>query len=199
MNEYPEDFPPELAAILDALLLAIGALFVMLLNDRLTVTEWQSEMQGLLARYHEAAYMLGVNSETLTQFDLQTVDTFYLSQIAYLAAFALEMIAAGVILETLKARAEMYGGAICAPYWKGRTKGIDLPGYPGEDTECMSNCRCRWDVKTLDSNTGNYDAYWKLAGDTPDGRNCQTCLGRSRDWSPYIIRNNSPVLVSQNV
>ncbi len=188
MNDYPEDFPEELSGILDALILAIGALFIMLLNERLTVLEWQAEMEGLLARYHTAAYMLGVDTEVLSQFDLETIDTFYQSQLGYLAAFTLEMIAAGVVLETMKARAEMYAGAICAPYWMGKTKGLNLPAYPSDgSSECKSNDRCSLSINTLDAQRGDYDVFWVL--DTSITDHCDTCKSRSTTWNPLLVRS----------
>lgn len=47
-----------------------------------------------------------------------------------------------------------------------------------------SNCKCFWDIDTLDFEKGNFDAYWKLGTDD----NCQTCQIRATEWSPVRIR-----------
>lgn len=186
---YPDDFPPALRDLLEALKAAIAALFIILLYEGLSYLEtWRLEMTALLSRYHIASYMLGTGNPDLTQVDWDIIEKYYTAQEFYLNNFATEMLTAGVILATLQARAVMYAGAITAPYWSGFTFGLNLPAQPGEGSECMGNCRCMWDIKTLDAASGNYDAYWSLEGDNPDGRNCQTCLGRSRDWSPLVIR-----------
>jgi len=188
---YPDDFPETLKDLLEALKAAIAALFIILLYEGMSYLEtWRLEMLALLSRYHIAAYMLGSGNPNLSQGDWDIIEGYYTTQETYLNAFAAEMLTAGAIVTTLQARALMYAGAITAPYWNGNTPELQLPAYPGDgSSECLSNDRCMWDVKTLDAEAGNYDAYWVLEGVNPDGRNCETCLERARSWNPLQIRN----------
>lgn len=188
---YPDDFPPALRDLLEALKAAIAALFIILLYEGMSYLEtWRLEMSALLSRYHIASYMLGTDNPNLTQADWDIVENYYTTQEVYLNNFATEMLAAGAILATMQARALMYAGAITAPYWGGLTFGLSLPAQPGDgSSECLSNDRCMWEIKELDKQAGNYDAFWVLEGANPDGRNCQTCLDRARNWNPLQIRN----------
>jgi hypothetical protein len=193
---YPDDFPEPLKDLLEALKAAIAALFIILLYEGITYLEtWQAEMHALLARYHIASYMLGIGTPELSVYDWEQIENYYQTQTQFLDAFALEIFTAGIILAAWQARALMYAGAITAPYWKGNTKGLNLPNYPGDgSSECKSHDRCMWEIKTLNETNGDYDAFWVLEGATPDGRNCQTCLDRARTWNPLQIRNGVTLL-----
>lgn len=186
---YPDDFPEALQDLLEALKAAVAALFIVLLYEGLTYLEtWQAEMQSLLARYHLSAYMLGIETPQLSPADWEQIETYYQTQTQFLDAFVAEMFTAGVILAAWQARAIMYAGAITAPYWDAHTKGLFLPAYPGDgSSECLSNDRCMWEVKTINETNGDYDAFWVL--DTSITDHCPTCRERSRAWSPLQIRN----------
>lgn len=197
-NEYPEDFPDGLRELLEAVAYAIGALFAILMLERMSVQEWQREMEALLARYHTAAYMSGLGSPDLKPEDMVILENFYAGQLTYLDDFVSEMLVSGLIgagLSIYLARAQMYGGAMTAMYWQGNTKGLTLPAYPGDgSSECLSNDHCMWEIKTLNKTNGDYDAFWRLDDTIID--HCQTCLDRSKTWNPLMIRGGfyaSPV------
>lgn len=90
------------------------------------------------------------------------------AQMEYLDKFDISEMSEAAV----RARAAMYAGSVRATYGKARYPG--LPFYPGEGTECLSNCRCGWQDNGDDSYTWALDAK----------ESCATCLERA-DGSPY--------------
>jgi hypothetical protein len=48
-----------------------------------------------------------------------------------------------------------------------------------------SNCKCAWEIETLDKEKGNFNGTWVLDG---QAQHCQTCLTRAEQWNPVRIR-----------
>lgn len=72
----------------------------------------------------------------------------------------------------IRARAAMYAGSVRGTYEKARNPG--LPFYPGEGTECLTNCRCSWQ----DDGDGSFT--WVLSAK----ESCATCQERAAG-GPY--------------
>lgn len=88
-------------------------------------------------------------------------------------------------LRAMKNRAALYANSVVEPYWKASSFGLPLPAYPGDGTsQCMTSCKCSWNIVPLDKNQGDYDAYWVMS----PAEHCQTCLQRAHDWNPLQIR-----------
>ena len=137
----------------------------------LSKVEFENTMLGLLTAYISAAYMVGANTDNI---DPKYIEPLVERQAGYLNPFITSMLVADGIDSSWRNRAKLYSGSVLSAYWRGQREG--LPAYPGEGSECMQNCHCRWNI------IGN-DAYWELG----IGDNCPTCMDRNKKWYPYII------------
>jgi hypothetical protein len=177
--------PDELERLIQKLLEEVANLTARLERGEITVRTWQREMEKLLARYHEAAYMLGLESAELDDDAMATIIKDIEFQLDYLDSFAETIAAGSAWMAAWTARAALYAQSPKRTYWQGvaGNMGIDLPGYPGE-SECLSNCGCSWDIQEV---KGGYDAYWRR------GKNdsCAGCRQREREWNPFRIREGA--------
>jgi len=164
---------------------AMAELTKRLEDGRVSLPVWQSEMERLLARYHMAGLLMGratqigvpLNSPLLSERRLSREERLIVKraveeQIKYLQAFAKDIKASPEWSARFNARAAMYGESPKGTYWRGRTLGMDLPGWPAVGTQCLTRCGCAWEFD------GNY-ARWRRS--TDDG--CDTCFDRERNWS----------------
>lgn len=148
-----------------------------------SVDAWRATMEGLLARYGQAAVLAGLSDAGVTANSDRLAREYVRGQRSYLDGFA-AAIREGLSPAATQARAQLYAESVGAAYWRGRTYGLPLPALPKDGTtQCRVNCRCRWDVQQLDGE-GNYDCYWKMTA----GESCQTCRERARQWAPLKIR-----------
>lgn len=176
------DLPAPLARFVQKLLDAVADLTTQLERGEITTRAWQREMEKLLARYHEAAFMLGKDSPELDDKAMAIIVKDIEFQLSFLDAFAGTIAGASAWSAAWGPRAGLYAQAIKKPYWQGMGAriGIDLPGYPGE-SECLGNCGCSWDIKEV---KGGYDAYWRRGKQD----SCNGCRQREKEWNPYRIR-----------
>ena len=144
---------------------------------------WETEVARQLARYHGAAMLAGADVAALTPAMRTAVTRDLAIQLAFLKQFGFAVRSAKQWERGWNARAQMYARSIQVPYWQGTTKLLPLPAMPAEGTRCLTNCKCQWEVVTLDGEN-NYDAYWRRAADD----SCQTCRQRELEWSPVRIR-----------
>jgi len=65
-----------------------------------------------------------------------------------------------------------------------------LPAVPGDGTSiCRTNCRCRWSIRVLSQNRGDFNVSWRLGA----AEHCTTCRQRARHrtrggWQQLRIR-----------
>lgn len=150
------------------------------------VDAWQQEVARQLARYHAAAIMAGADVDALTKPMTVAVTQDLATQLGFLAKFGVDIQEGDQWEKGYNARAEMYAGAIKAPFYRGFTGMLPLPAMPCDGTsQCLTRCLCSWEIDTLEGE-GNADAYWRLGGTE---HHCQTCPQRARDWAPLRIRN----------
>lgn len=148
------------------------------------VDAWEQEVSRQLARYHAAAMLAGADAATLTE-AMHTVITRTLAvQLAFLKQFGIAIRDGAAWERSWNARAAMYAQSIKVPYWQGRTKMLPLPAMPAEGTQCLTHCKCAWEVSPVDEEAGDYDAYWRRGADD----SCQTCRQRELEWAPVRIR-----------
>ena len=147
------------------------------------VAAWQSEVSRQLARYHAAAMLTGANTDTLSPAMRDATQKDLSVQLRYLRQFGVAIQEADAWQAGWQSRAAMYARGIQIPYWQGVTKLLPLPAMPAEGTDCMTNCKCQWEIDTLDGDN-NYDAYWRRGADD----SCATCRQREAEWSPVRIR-----------
>lgn len=148
------------------------------------VDAWEDAVAEQLRIAHAAAFLAGSGQQTLEGPARVAIERTLAQQIGFLRQFGVAIRDGAAWERGWNARARMYAGAISAPYWTGKTRMLPLPAMPTEGTQCMSNCRCSWEVVPVDESAGDYDAYWRLGSDDQ----CQTCTQRAADWSPVQIR-----------
>lgn len=184
-DQYPQ---PRLDKLVERLSVLIGVSTEKLQDDPDRIDDWYDEISRQLRRYHLAGYMAGDSrpsaldnpkAEQLIAQDLQT-------QFKFLRQFKAEIQDAAEWQAGWNARADMYAKSIQVPYWRGKTRLLPLPAMPGDgSTQCLTNCKCAWNVVTVDEANDDYDCYW-IYGATE--RHCQTCRERQSQWSPLEIR-----------
>lgn len=192
--------PDSLERLIQQLTEAVSDLTARLERAEITVEQWQREMEKLLTRYHEAAFMVGQDSDEIDDAALAIIMAAIDSQLEYLAAFAAtiaEVMTAGAGIAAWMAawnsRAAMYAQAAKTSYWRGYIIKIGLPPLPyvpGDgSSECLTNCHCWLQIETLSEQKGNYDIYWRLGAE----KHCPTCPRRERSWNPLKVRGGKIV------
>lgn len=166
---------------------------IVALTDRLaagaiTVAEWDDAMRDILATFHMTAFMVGKDGD-MDDDDIAAIAEALAEQFDYLDGFlkALDDEPDGSELANrYRHRAEMYGAAIGASYWRGygsRWFGLELPFYPLDRVTCATNCRCGWVIEAIDAEAGDYDATWRRKATD----SCDTCKERAK-LRPLRIR-----------
>lgn len=173
--------PLKLAALVAAALPAPGA------------SDWEDTMRRIIARGHTAAYIAGqaermgvtpdsplISRERLSRAERRDIQQAIDAQYKYLQGFARER--DSLSEAQVAARAELYAHATRKTYSAARWGDWELPFQPTEGSECMANCRCRWEVQDAGDGTGS--AVWHLGAAE---RHCTTCPTRAAD-SPYSVK-----------
>lgn len=192
--DWPEaegELPPSLEWLLGKFLNAIHNGIGILKADMNQVGTWYEAMKRAIMTYLQAGYMAGQDSEYLWVNEQGHIYDYVKTQVDYLNNFRLVVQSAQEFNEGWNQRAESYARGIVAPYWKGRTKVLPLPAMPGDlSTDCGQLCACLWDVRTIDEEAGDYDAYWILnASRVITTEHCQDCVQRASEWAPLRIRD----------
>jgi hypothetical protein len=162
-----------------------------LAEGKLTVAQWHNDMDREVRLLHTGSRVAGAGGfGALGPEDMAETERMIQEQQGYLDRWAKELKAGDTPLSEagIAARARMYGSAANTTFDKAETAAIGmptLPAYPGEESDCMVNCRCHWVIKKLDG-SGNWDCFWKM---NPAVENCDVCRARARTWSPLKIRN----------
>lgn len=177
-------YPPDFAALLDAYNIEVKALMSRLEAGTVSASAWRAEMGGMLAKYAQAARMLGQDLIDLLPEELDAISGWLDEQLKYLDGFETVIKTATEFNPAWLPRAEMYGASTITEYWEGKTAGLPLPAMPAQGTQCRSNCKCRWDIQWIDKSAGDADAFWRLG----EAEHCQTCLTRAEMWNPVQVR-----------
>ena len=146
--------------------------------------EWRAKFLALLTRYLLLAYMLGLDTTTLTAEQEQAVSDAVANQALYLDGFKDDI--GNLTLEEATTRARLYASSATAVYWDAATGELKLPAYPGDgSTQCLQFCKCAWHIVWLNRAKGHANAYWTLG----EAEHCPDCEERTRVWNPLKIRN----------
>lgn len=170
--------------------LRLAAIAAAAIQEAIAADDWQ-EAERLIRRAHRAAYLAGLSERLgvpldsallserrLSRAERKEVDALIEEQLKYLKGFK---DAEGLSEAETNARAAMYGRATRGTYSKARWGDWDLPFYPTEGSECMTNCLCHWEVDDHGDGTGS--ATWHLGATE---RHCTTCPTRAQN-SPYSV------------
>lgn len=182
-------YPPNFGALLGSFNGEIAALMKRLETGKIKPSAWEDSFARLLAKYGQAARMLGTGRDELTEAELIKSRSWLNNQLRYLDNFTLVIMSnLGAVAKEYnpawESRANMYASSTVTEYWEGRTEDLPLPAMPGQGTQCMGNCHCRWEIVWLNKANGDADAYWRLG----DAEHCQTCEVRAEMWNPIRIR-----------
>lgn len=108
-------------------------------------------------------------------------------QINYLDNWVAQLMNQEVLSEAQIAyRASLYSGASTETFEaaKATSYGMpELPTHPADQTECRTNCKCRWEIVKL-AGVGNWDCYWRRS----PVESCINCLAREAAFNPLKIR-----------
>lgn len=177
--------PKALADLLAQATKAIDAATSELQAGTTDVPAWQDRVSTILTDFHTKAYQAGARTQDLSTAEQRLIDLQVQDQKEYLAKFAQDIGDAKAWDPAWNNRAGMYAQSIGASYWNGRTKDVALPAQPKDGTtQCLTNCQCRWQLKAVNPDQGDYDAYWTLGA----ADHCQTCTERAAQWNPLRIR-----------
>lgn len=182
-DKHPQ---PKLDRLIKRLSVLIGMATSALEADQSRIDDWYDEIARQLRRYSLAGFLGGYGGQEIPKTADSKLAQDIKTQLDFLSQFKVEIQGAKEWQAGWNARAEMYARSIQTPYWRGATKMLPLPAMPGDGTtQCLTNCRCAWNVVPVDEEAGDYDAYW-VYGATE--RHCQTCRERESQWSPLRIR-----------
>lgn len=151
---------------------------------RLTLLQWAAQFAATIRQGTIAGWLLGSGGTNAVSPDaLSRIDTLIAKQTPFAEQFVRDLASANLSPEQTAARAQMYAGSAVTAYESAMaySNGIDLPTYPGMDSECLTNCRCSWTIETTDTEVM---AWWDTAGDS---KVCETCQGYGRKYNPLRI------------
>ena len=152
----------------------------------LTIGAWEEAMRAELRQLHSSAAAIAKGGwDQMTSADWGRLGTPLREQYKYLHGFATTIAEQSdtISLKAIQARARMYGRATsntAALIQAGAIIESLLPWIPGDgSTNCLVNCRCRWDLKIIkvDKKSGDKTvrAVWRLS----PAEHCETCIDRN--------------------
>lgn len=158
-----------------------------LAEGKLTVAQWQNDMARELRIMHTGSRVAGAGGfGALGPEDMAVTEEIIREQRAYLNRWSDDLSQQDTLsADAIAARARLYGTAANTTFDKAEVAAMGMPAlpvYPGEDSSCMVNCKCHWDIRKV---SDGYEAYWKLGA----SEHCPQCLARARTWNPLRIRN----------
>lgn len=167
------------------------ALCDLLINDQLTLGDWQGQMQELIKQTYISEYVVGRGGlEQMTPRDWGILGYDIRDQYQWLDKFAQDIAAGKVSPLELKRRARMYISGAHQMFQRGRTEAFGmprLPAYPADgQQECLTNDRCDWLVQEVKENgvLVGWNATWRL---DPNAEHCTDCPENARLWNPLFV------------
>lgn len=171
----------------------VDSLVDLLLEDKITMRDFQRELEERLRRSYMGQYAYGRGGRAMmTQSDYGRVGAILRNQYSYLRQFLNQIDDGELTPARIKQRASMYIGSSREAFNKGRQQswGISLPVHPARNTKCGSNCKCSWDIRTVGD---DIHATWELGG-TSD--HCVDCLDFASAYNPLIFHGAAGASVS---
>jgi len=175
---------------------AVADLNAQLLNEEITLDEWETQMGRQVKRMHLSAYLSGRSGDwsSLTASDVQAIQDEAQRQLRYLRRWRNELAEPGkmddVSERKMNVRGGLYGASASSSFERayGAERGLPpnvLPAYPGDGTtKCLTRCKCRWMIRVLSKERQDFDCNWRLGA----SEHCQTCRDRARSWLGLRIR-----------
>lgn len=161
----------------------IDSLSEMLNNGELLLDDWHERMRREIDILHRTLYRAGVGRD-LTPADRARIQARVDEQWRYLQGFYDDVAAGRQSPQQIARRARLYldaGKTSLQQAAVARFGMPELPVYPGQRSDCLTACKCGWEVRTVD---GGWDAYWRLR----PAEHCDQCVRRAAVWNPLRIR-----------
>jgi len=166
----------------------------------LTIGAWEEAMRAELRQLHSSAAAIAKGGwDQMTSADWGRLGTPLREQYKYLHGFATTIAEQSdtISLKAIQARARMYGratGNTAALIQAGAIIESLLPWIPGDgSTNCLVNCRCRWDLKIIkvDKKSGDktVKAVWRLS----PAEHCEDCLERNGHVEMFVVPKDTVV------
>ena len=150
----------------------------------ITIQDWVLKMRELIKDTYRAEYELAIGGrENMTPADYGRLGGILQEQYRYLQGFADDLAQGKLTLGQAQYRARMYIDSATQAFERAKAAsyGLTLPQYPGDgSTQCLSNCRCEWDIK---ENSTEWLCYWRLG----EAEHCPDCLDARQLYSPYVV------------
>lgn len=183
----------------------IEALTQQLIDDDVSLADWQEQMKAELRRANLEQFVVGKGGDRT-----QIYRTEYLQlgpelkrQYRYLDQFAQQLAQSaddGKSLQYALERAKLYARSTQAMMWKSAIP-VKLPQVPRDgQTKCRTNCKCRLEYKYERDDNGAIVAVlvrWRLF----PAEHCSDCIDLSRQWNPkrFPIDTNEAAPMAQAV
>lgn len=166
-----------------------------LANGQITLQQWLDGIQDAVEGAYVTQGILGRGgADQLTDDDTEWLDEVLADPFVELESLARrireglysEAQIANMTRNTISGSVTGYEG-MNAVAWGARTA-RDLPAYPGQGSECKSNCHCYWVFRRGDN--GDLLATWThppLSRRIPGVEPCRTCERRIKEWSDLVV------------
>jgi hypothetical protein len=164
----------------------ISHLMAGLSGGQLSADQWHQGMEDLLTEVHLAAYLVASGAQDAPDLVDSPIGQYIADQLDYLDQWAADLDPEDPRND---GRGAMYGSAVRGAYSLGDTDGWPLPTHPGEGTDCLTNCKCEWDIVVIDAAGGDADAFWERHAQD----SCPTCVERAGKYYPLRIRGGAIV------
>jgi len=172
----------------------IENLCMQLVNDQLRLDHWQNLMRDAIKNEHLAQYMAGRGGrDQMTYRDYGILGAILKEQYRFLDNFANDIATGNMKAGQIITRARMYIDNAHQSFWRGRSEAYGMPRLPTYpvacDTECLTNCRCEWDIQEERDADGvllGWNTTWVLDPKAAEVH-CHNCPELANYWNPLWV------------
>lgn len=174
---------------------AVTALARLVAEGNISPADWRERMRHEIKISYIQQYVSSKGGVSqMTQRDWGSIGGMLREQYRYLDGFVDAVATADPPLSEgyIAARARMYTNSSREAHERGHARGRGLPdgalpAWPGDgSTECLSNCKCHWEIDEETDGGGavvRWLAYWR----TGVAEHCDDCLDRAAAWAPFVV------------
>lgn len=174
---------------------AVTRLAGLVSGGQISPADWRERMRHEIKIAYVQQYVAargGVSQ--MTQRDWGSIGGMIREQYRYLDGFVDAIAGADPPLSEgyIAARSRMYANSAREASERAHARGRGLPAgalpaWPADgSTQCLSNCKCHWEIeeeRDADGNVVRFLAYWRLGA----AEHCDDCMDRAAAWSPFVI------------
>lgn len=172
----------QVSALYQQLLRETDAISAQYQGGQLTLDQWYELMQRQVTNAHARLARIGKGAP-LDAADFDRLNARIQGQWEYLNNWRDEL-RSGMIFRDDRARLYVNAGKSSLQEAFAAQIGLPpMPVYPGERSECQTNCKCTWRYERLPGN-GNWNCTWILR----PAEHCPNCMARADLWNPIQVR-----------